>query len=52
VLALQLRTADPLAADEAGQALQIDTGDDAAQRAGIERLVARVAEAESALAAH
>ncbi|MFY9317626.1 MAG: AAA family ATPase [Burkholderiales bacterium] len=45
VLAQQLESADPLAADEAGHALQIDTGSDAALRAGIERVAACCAEA-------
>ena len=40
VLAQQLSDADPLAAaDEAGHALQIDTGSDAALRAGIDQFI-------------
>jgi hypothetical protein len=52
VLAQQLQSADALAADEAGHALQIDTGDEAALRAGVGRLVARLAEPEHPPAAH
>jgi hypothetical protein len=52
VLAQQLQTADPLAACEAGDSLQIDTGSDAALHAGVEQLVARAAGMERPLAAH
>ena len=52
VLAQQLSDADPFAADEAGHALQLDTGSDSALRAGIEQLVTHAAGMDRPLAAH